>query len=134
MSKRVNISVPDALYKRLEEYGDDINRSAVSSEALQREVDRLDAKRREEEYKAFALQYARQAFVISEIQRTGKMDMPPELREQLRNFTPAEREGAYSGWTGGTITVQSYLSAMNQPTLPITPIEYKPPKKDNSES
>ena len=118
MAKRVNISVPDDLGARLDEYGDEINKSAVCTAALWKEVERLDLQRKEAEFRNFALEYARRAEVLSELQRTGTMRMPSALEEALRSYTPSEKEGAAQGWTAGTITVYSYIKALAQPTLP----------------
>ena len=133
MPTRLNVYIPEDLDRRMEPFKNELNKSRICAEALEREVERLEREKRRREFEARALTYAAtEPIALSELQRTGKLTMPPQLMTTVAGYSPAEREGALEGWQGGTISVWQVLKASERPVLPM---EYTPPSKgDKSES
>lgn len=129
--RKQTVYVPKLLAERLEKVKDKINISQVCVAALDEAVSRIEREEAEALFRSKAVEYARDPAAIAELRRTGQIKMPSTLETMMRSYHPAQREGAYSGWTAGTADVFQVLRASEQPILPF---EYNPPKGGKSES
>lgn len=114
-AKKVTITVDEEILKRLAPYRDRVNLSALASQAIAAELDRLEAEAREAatrdtlQWVENWYNYAPLAAAAQLERANGEVSPPPEVYKEIikrsSEYGPAYLETAFNQWNAGTISV-----------------------------
>ena len=114
-AKKVTITIDEEILKRLAPYRDRVNLSALASQAVIAELDRLEAEARDAA-KRDAPQWVEDWYnyaplaAAAQLQRAnGEVSTPPDVYREIikrgAEYGPAYVEAALGQWNAGTISV-----------------------------
>ena len=114
-AKKVTITIDEEILKRLAPYRDRVNLSALASQAVIAELDRLDAEAREAAQRD-ALQWVETWYNYAPLAAAAQLERadrevspPPEVYKEIikrgSEYGPAYLETAFSQWNAGTNSV-----------------------------